>query len=203
MAMSKWIKEGIVTELIPNDRDFKKLTWIPREFDGNLPVPSAEARRHANLSKLDPGHVMWWAHNGMQIHDSDWDLNMAYFSNQLDEPVPLIPPPPPVVSAPISMVSVTTQTAAVPTHSCGTSPANAQALLPSSMLTTSQIVPWTPPYPGSTRRSKHGQAKKPRRQMPFRAMRMHCPGDENSIPLYRPDDATPDLPPQRLRQATL
>ena len=29
LAMSKWIKEGIVTELIPNDRDFKKLTWIP------------------------------------------------------------------------------------------------------------------------------------------------------------------------------
>ena len=25
LAMSKWIKEGIVTELIPNDRDFKKV----------------------------------------------------------------------------------------------------------------------------------------------------------------------------------
>ena len=29
--------------------------------------------------------------------------------------------------------------------------------------------------------------------MPFCAMRMHCPGDENIIPLYRPDDATPDI----------
>ena len=134
--MSKWIKEGIVTELLPNDRDFKKLTWIPREFDGNLPVPSAEARRHANLSKRDPGHVMWWAHNGMQIHDNDWDLNMAYFSNQLDEPVPLIPPPAPVALVPTSTVSVMTQTSAISTHSCGTSPANAQALLPSSMATT-------------------------------------------------------------------
>ena len=27
--------------------------------------------------------------------------------------------------------------------------------------------------------------------MPFRAMRMHCPGDENIIPLYRPDESTP------------
>ena len=116
---------------------------------------------------------------------------MAYFSNQFDEPVPLIPPPAPVAPAPTSMVSVMTQPAAVTTHSCGTSPANAQALLPSLMFTTSQIVPWTPPYPGSTRRSKHGQAKKPRRQMPFRAMRMHCPGDKNIIPLYRPDNATP------------
>ena len=65
IAMSKWITTGIVTELIPNDRDFKKLTWAPREFDGDMPIPSAEAGRHANLSKRDPGHVMWWAHNGM------------------------------------------------------------------------------------------------------------------------------------------
>ena len=149
--------------------------------------------QYANLSKCDPGHVMWWAHNGMQIHDSDLDLNMDYFSNQFDEPVPFIPPLAPVAPAPTSMVSVMTQTAEVPTHSCGTSPAKAQALLSSSMTTTSQIITWTPPYPGSTRRSKHGQAKKPRRQMPFRAMRMHCPGDENIIPLYRPDDATPDI----------
>ena len=26
--------------------------------------------------------------------------------------------------------------------------------------------------------------------MPFRAMRMHCPGDENIIPIYRPDNTT-------------
>ena len=29
--------------------------------------------------------------------------------------------------------------------------------------------------------------------MPFRAMRMHCPGDENIIPIYRPDDITHDI----------
>ena len=29
--------------------------------------------------------------------------------------------------------------------------------------------------------------------MPFRAMRMHFPGDENIISLYRPVDATPDI----------
>ena len=65
MVMSKFINQGVVTELIPNDLNFQPLTWIPREFDGTLPVPSAEARRHANLSKRDPGHVMWWAHNGI------------------------------------------------------------------------------------------------------------------------------------------
>ena len=85
LAISKFIKEGVVTELIPNDRDFEKLTWIPREVDPPLPIPSTEARRHANLSKRDPGHVMWWEHNGMQIHDQDWDLNMAYFSNQMND----------------------------------------------------------------------------------------------------------------------
>ena len=26
--------------------------------------------------------------------------------------------------------------------------------------------------------------------MPFRAFRMHCPGDENIIPIYRPDEIT-------------
>jgi hypothetical protein len=85
LAMSKFIKEGVVTEPIPNDRDFAKLTWIPREVDPSLPIPSTESRRHANLSKRDPGHVMWWAHNDIQIHDQDWDLNMAYFSNQMNE----------------------------------------------------------------------------------------------------------------------
>ena len=29
--------------------------------------------------------------------------------------------------------------------------------------------------------------------MPFRCMRMHCPGDENIIPIYRPDDTTNDV----------
>ena len=29
--------------------------------------------------------------------------------------------------------------------------------------------------------------------MPFHAMRMHCPGDENIIPIYRPDESTHDI----------
>ena len=29
--------------------------------------------------------------------------------------------------------------------------------------------------------------------MPFHAMRMHCPGVENIIPVYRPEDKTADL----------
>ena len=45
LAMNKWITTGIVTELLPINRDFKKLTWVPRPFDGVLPAPSAEARR--------------------------------------------------------------------------------------------------------------------------------------------------------------
>jgi len=84
-GMSKWIREGIITELIPNNRPFAPLTWIPREVDPPLPIPSNESLRHANLSKRDPGTIMWWAHNGIQIHDQDWDLNMAYFSNQRNE----------------------------------------------------------------------------------------------------------------------
>ena len=75
--MSKWIREGIETELIPNNRALQKLTWIPREVDPPLPIPSTESLRYANLSKRDPGTIMWWAHNGIQIHDQDWDLNMA------------------------------------------------------------------------------------------------------------------------------
>ena len=168
--MNKWITTGIVTEPLPNNRDFKRLTWVPRPFDGDLPTPSTEARRHANLSKRDPGHVMWWAHNGMQIHDSDLDLNIPYFSNQLNEAILFMPPLTPVSPAPTSMVSVMTQTTPVPATSRGTSQANASALMSSSMPTTSQTVAWTPPYPGSTRRSKHGQPRRPRRQMPFRAM---------------------------------
>ena len=29
--------------------------------------------------------------------------------------------------------------------------------------------------------------------MPFRCMRMHCPGDENIIPIYRPTDTSTDV----------
>jgi hypothetical protein len=61
---------------------------------------------------------------------------------------------------------------------------------------------WSSPNPGSTRRSRNGQSKKPRRQIEFKAMRMHCPGDENIIPLYRPEDSTEDsefLMPRKIR----
>ena len=54
MAMSKWITTGIVTELIPNDRDFKKLAWASREFDGDLPVPSAESATSGKYIQARP-----------------------------------------------------------------------------------------------------------------------------------------------------
>ena len=131
---------------------------------------------------------MWWAHNGLQIHDNDWDLNMAYFSNQVDEPDQ---PVPPVVAAPIqtSTVSVMAQTPPTMTDPVGVLPETAYK--GSIKLTTS----WSSPYLGSTRRSKHGQPKKPRRQMEFRAIRIHCPGDGNIIPVNRLEDRAVDSVP--------
>ena len=64
---------------------------------------------------------MWWAHNGMQIHDSDLDINMAYFSNQPDEIILFMTPPTPAHPTPTSMVPVMTQTTPVPVPSRGTS----------------------------------------------------------------------------------
>ena len=144
--MLNFIKQGVVAELTPTDQNFAKLTWIPRKFERNLPVPSAEARRYANLSKRDPGTVMWWAHNGLQIHDNDWDLNMAYYSNQYVEPEqPVLA----VVTAQIntSTVSVMTQTPAVMTDPVGVLPEIAYRGY--NKLTTS----WSSPYPGSTTRA--------------------------------------------------
>ena len=114
---------------------------------------------------------------------------MAYFSNQVDEPEQLIPPPVPVAQTPTSTVFVMTQTPAVMTDPVGT--LSETALIGHSTYATS----WTSPNPGSTRRFKHGQAKKLRRQMPFRTMRMHSAGDKNIIPIYRPEDKTTDLVP--------
>jgi hypothetical protein len=106
--MATFVSKRFVDELIPNVQDFAKLTWRPQEFDGNLPQPLLEARKGANLSKRDPGPVMWWAHNGMQIHDNDWDLNIAHCNNQTDEP-DILPLPSMAVSAasntPTSQVS--------------------------------------------------------------------------------------------------
>jgi hypothetical protein len=185
LAMSKFIKEGVVTELIPYDCNFEKLTWIPCKVDDSMPITSTEARRHANLSKRDPGHVMWWAHNGMQIYDQDWDVNMTYFSNQSDDAGL---PASWVVQAPTTttVVPVMTQTPAVVNVPVSALPNTAHTGQPKP--TTS----WYPPYPGSTRRSKYGQPKKPRSQMEFKCMQMPCPGDENIIPLYRPEDSAPD-----------
>ena len=104
---------------------------------------------------------------------------MAYFSNQMNEEglpapwavqatsttdtIPIITPTSALVHAPVSAIQSLAGT--------GTG-------LP--------IQTWSSLYPGSTRRSKHGQPKKPRRQMEFKCKRMHCPADENIIPLYRP-----------------
>jgi hypothetical protein len=95
---------------------------------------------------------MWWAHNGLQIHDNDWNLNMAYFSNQYDEPKR---PVPAVVTAEINTgtVSVITQTSAVMTDLVGVLPE--REYRGSNKLTTS----WSSPYPESTRRFKHSQTK--------------------------------------------
>ena len=126
---------------------------------------------------------MWWAHNGMQTHDQDWDLNMAYFSNQVDEPDPCVTA---VVQAPATtnVVPTMTQTPAVISVSVSVLPTTTNTGHPQP------TTRWPTTYPGSTRRSKHGQPKKPRRQMEFKAFRMHCPGDENIIPLYRPRDSS-------------
>ena len=97
-------------------------------------------------------------------------------------------PAPWVVQAPTTttVVPVMTQTPAVINVPVSVLPTTAHTGHP-------QPTPsWSPPYPGSTRRSKHGQPKKFRRQMEFKAMQMHCPGDENIIPIYRPEDSDPE-----------
>jgi hypothetical protein len=121
----------------------------------------------------------------MQIHDRNWDLNMAYFINQMDDaglPAPWA-------------VQATTTTTVIPimtqTPTVGNAPVSA---IPSTAHTGNpiSITSWSPPYSGSTRRSKHGQPKKPRRQIEFKCMRMHFPGDENIIPLYLPEESAPE-----------
>jgi hypothetical protein len=82
--MEGWVQRGIVAHLLPFEKDFNKLTWRPQYYDGQVPPVNTETRRGANFSKRDPGFVPWWAHNGLQIHDNDWDLSISYYSNQLD-----------------------------------------------------------------------------------------------------------------------
>ena len=96
---------------------------------------------------------MWWAHNGMQIHDTDLDINVAYFSNQPDEVILFMTPPTPVQSTSTSMVPATTQTTAASAQSSSTSQPHDPALMASTSTMTSQPVAWTPPYPGSTKKA--------------------------------------------------
>jgi hypothetical protein len=104
---------------------------------------------------------------------------MAYFSNQINEEGLPAPWTVQATSTPNTIpIMTTTSTLVNVPVSAIQSPAGTGSTLP--------ITTWFSPYPGSTKRSKHGQPKKPRRQMEFKCMRMHCPGDENIIPLYRP-----------------
>jgi hypothetical protein len=64
---------------------------------------------------------MWWAHNGLHNHD-DWDLSIAYRSNQYDEPeqqATAVEPVPITISMSTSTVSVMTQTPAAMTDPVG------------------------------------------------------------------------------------
>ena len=87
-----WVQRGVVAQLLPFEKDFNELTWRPQYYDGQVPPVNTETRRGANFSKRDPGYVPWWAHNGLQIHDNDWDLNISYYSNQLDIVYQYAPP---------------------------------------------------------------------------------------------------------------
>ena len=87
-----WVKKGVIAQLLPFEKDFEPLTWRSQCYDGQIPTVTSETRRGANFSKSDPGYVPWWAHNGLQTADNDWDLNISYYSNQLDMVVHYLPP---------------------------------------------------------------------------------------------------------------
>jgi hypothetical protein len=107
---------------------------------------------------------------------------MAYFSNQMNEeglPAPWA-------------VQATSTTDTIPIITPTLTPGHAPVSSIQSLAgigTKLQYQTCSSSYPGITRRSKHGQPKKPRRQMEFKCKRMHCPGDENIIPLYRPAES--------------
>jgi hypothetical protein len=90
--MNGWVTRGVVAQLFPFEKDFASLTWRPNDYDGEIPPYNTESRRGANLSKHDPGYFPWRDHNGLQLVDNDWDLNIAYYSNQPNH-VPLTAPP--------------------------------------------------------------------------------------------------------------
>jgi hypothetical protein len=84
----------------------------------------------------------------MQAHDQDWDVNMAYFSNQVDEPDPYVTA---VVQAlkTFTVVPVMTQTPAVISVPVSVLPTTTNTGHPQP------TTRWPTTYPGSTRRSKH------------------------------------------------
>ena len=88
-----WVKRGVIAQLLPFEKDFNKLTWRPTYYDGQIPPVNTETRRGAIFSKRDPGYVPWWAHNGLQLRDNDWDLIISYYSKQLDIVAQYAPPP--------------------------------------------------------------------------------------------------------------
>jgi hypothetical protein len=87
-----WAKRGVVAQLLPFEKDFNPLTWHPAFCDGQIPPVNTETRREAIFYKRDSGSVPWWAHNGLQLHDNDWDLSISYYSNQLDMIAHYAPP---------------------------------------------------------------------------------------------------------------
>ena len=92
---------------------------------------------------------MWWAHNGLQIHDTDWDINLAYYGNQRDEVILFMTPPTPVRTTATSVVPAMIQTTTASVQSSSTSQPQGPALVASTSTMASQPVAWTPPYPGS------------------------------------------------------
>jgi hypothetical protein len=176
----------------PVRKDFNKLTYRPQYYDGQIPPVDTETRRGANFSKSDSGYVPWWAHIGLQIHDNDWDLNISYYSNQLDMIVHYLPPLNPTsvqqaLTQPMQSVSTTVQTEAVSTQHMTTSTSSSaqstaasmfQSGLPTTSTSTSRYTgTGRPTYSrivtsdGRVRRSKQGASLPSRRSMQFTASR--------------------------------
>ena len=185
-----WVTKGFIAQLLHFEKDFQPLIWRPTYYNGEIPPANTETRREANFSKRDPGYVPWWAHNGLQLRDNDWDLNISYYSNQLDTVAPYVPPPAQTsvhmaLSLPVSSVSTN-----VPAT---TTDMQLSSMVTSSTVTSSmapgfhcEIVPTTTAAPrytgtgrptysriftsdGRVRRSKQGASLPPRRQMRFTA----------------------------------
>jgi hypothetical protein len=211
--MEGWVQKGIVAQLLLFQKEFNKLTWRPQYYDGQVPPINTETRRGANFSKQDPGYVPWWAHNGLQIHDNDWDLNISYYNNQLDIVVQYAPMTyhtsvqpaltQSVASASINMQATTNvmQHSTTVTIDIGTSPAATMLQTRSAPATTSsQRYTGTgrPTYSRivtsdrRVRRSKQGASLPPRRQMQFMASRMCCPGDENLVKVEHEENNSDD-----------